>query len=60
MVAPPGSAAALPPPDKLREELAALYKAVRITRSLLKLSERAHGTKSSKQPGPAGANYAAR
>ncbi|WP_439621802.1 hypothetical protein [Gemmata sp.] len=43
MVATSTSAAALPPPDKLRDELAALYRTVRITRSLLRLSERVHG-----------------
>jgi hypothetical protein len=34
--------ATIPPPDKLRAELMHLYRVVRATRSLLKLSERIH------------------
>jgi hypothetical protein len=39
--APAGiSLATIPPPAKVREELHELFRAVRLTRSLLKLSER--------------------
>lgn len=34
--------ATIPPPDKLKAELISLYRMVRATRSLLKLSERIH------------------
>jgi hypothetical protein len=34
--------AAIPPPDKLKAELVELYRVVRYTRTLLKLSERIH------------------
>lgn len=36
------SVASIPPPEKLKAELLELYRAVRYTRSLLKLSERIH------------------
>ncbi len=43
MCTPSGAVGAVPPPERLRDELVELYRVVRNTRSLLRLSERIHG-----------------